>query len=742
MRLRPYLLAALIVSAAALPGCANSKKNAKATAYPQVEVPAKIADLDEFADYRNDFALLAVDHPQREAMRGRLIDFLVSYLDAKIRSERDNEATTALEFLVDLYTPAELRQDTQRVPAIASAAHSVYLAAARRGNESPAMLALAAEQHFGADSVRERALSQWRDLEEWILRNGVFSDEAILRHEELEETLEETAALFPSPFIVQRLSDLYLARYEAALAAIDRGSEIGLAARQRAEVTGYLLIRLHLRADDFEGTLASLEKINPDIATRKMMEFIREAQKSERSANAILTLAAQFIPETPDEYSRIPPSFFVQGWGIVENLARRALLRYPDDPFAHLLLARALRQDGLVDASIHHYERSIDLKEDIRDAWEELAFLEQMSLERLAETDPAAAEARLGELDVMHKRAAELWPDRPIRPGLPEANVVVAHGLYNSGRIAPAKALLERSLKIEPVPEALYLLGTIELKQGKLSSAADRFREMVALPFDNQLQRLRWETKAHGFLAQIAASEGKSGEAAEHRRIALRQLNSLISFPSLDEDERSAFLVDRGKIFLASGDAELAMDDFRQARLATPDRTAAYTEPMLYAVSRGYYDEALEIFHHVLTRDEIRETLKLYFSLWLTDLALRQGHEADAEVAALLRDFKADAWPHKLALHAQGKLSFDELLKGAADEGERAEAYFYEGLRQWRSGDPKGAKSLMKKVLGTGMMSFYEYDMALHYLERGELPTTRPKIQVGARKPAPTDSKR
>ena len=723
MRLRPYLLAALILGAAAVPGCANSKKKTNEPAHPQVEVPAKIADLDEFAIHTNHFALLSLDHPQREAIRGRLVDYLISYLDRSIKAERYEEATTALNFIIDLYAPRELRSTPHRPNRkIAVAAHQIYLAAGRRGNESPAMLALAVEQHFGVDSIRKRAVGQWRDLEDWILRNGVFSDEAILRHEELEETLEETASVFPSPFVVQRLNDLYLARYQAALAAIDRGSEMGVAARQRAEVTGYLLIRLHLRADDFDGTLAALGEITPDIATKKMMEFIEEAKKSERSANALLTLATQFIPESPDELSRIPPSFFVQGWGIVNNLARRALEKFPDDPFAHLILARALRQDGLVDASIHHFEAALALKEDIRDAWEELAILNQISLERLAERDPPAAERRLAELEKRHKRAVELWPDRPLRPGLPEAYVVVAHGLYNGGKIKDAKELLDRSLTIEPVPEALYLAGTIELKKGKLGAAAERFTAMSELPFDNQLTRLRWETKAHGLLGEIASRSGKTATAEEHRRLALRQLNSLIAFPSLDEHERSAYLVERGKILFAVGDVELAMDDFREARITTPDRVDSYTEPMLFVVSRGYYDEALEIYHQVLTRDEIRETLKLYFSLWLSDLAQRQGRDADRETTAFLRAYAADPWPRRLALHARGELSFDELIKGAQDQGERAEAYFYEALRQWRSGDPSSGKKLMKKVLNTEMMSFFEYDMALHYLALGELP--------------------
>ncbi len=734
MRLRPFLLAALVFGAAALPGCANSRRTTSAPAYPEIEVPTKIADLDEFAAHTNDFALLSLDHPQREALRQRLLDYLIDYLEKSISAERFEEATTALNFITDLYAPQELRSAPHRPdPAVAAAAHRIYAAAARRGNESPAMLALAVEQQFGSTSTREQALRQWQDLEDWILRNGVFSDEAILRHEELEETLEETASIFPSPFVVQRLHDLYLARYQAALNAIERGSEMAAGAQQRAEVTGYLLIRLHLRADDFKGTLAALKEITPDMASGKMMEFIQEAEKSERSANALLTLATQFIPESPDGLTQIPPSFFVQGWGIVDNLARRALTRFPDDPFAHLLLARALRQDGLIDASIHHFKATLALKEDIREAWEELAILDQVSLERLAEYDPPAAQQRLRELEARHSKAVKLWPDRPIRPGLPEAYVAVAHGLYNSGKIAPTKQLLQRSLTIEPVAEALYLLGTIELKQGEFDPAITHFSSLVELPFDDQLERVHWESKAHSLLAEIDSRRGNTKAANDQRRVALKQLNSLIAFPSLGEHQRSEYLVERGKIFFALDNIELAVDDFRQARATAPDRVSSYTEPMLLLVSRGYYDEALEIYHQALKRDEIRDTLKLYFSLWVSDLAKRQGRDTDRDTAAFLRTYKADAWPTKLALHARGKLTYNDLLASASDDGERAEAYFYEALSQWRSGARKSSTKLMKKVLSTDMMSFFEYDMALHYVGHGELPMRAPQHATATR---------
>jgi lipoprotein NlpI len=82
-----------------------------------------------------------------------------------------------------------------------------------------------------------------------------------------------------------------------------------------------------------------------------------------------------------------------------------------------------------------------------------------------------------------------------------------------------------------------------------------------------------------------------------------------------------------------------------------------------------------------------------------------------------------------LARYGRGQLQFEELIARANDRGERAEAYFYEGLKRWRLGDIEQAKKLMHKVLDTEMMGFFEYDMALAYLEWGDLPrNARPPL--------------
>jgi hypothetical protein len=75
-----------------------------------------------------------------------------------------------------------------------------------------------------------------------------------------------------------------------------------------------------------------------------------------------------------------------------------------------------------------------------------------------------------------------------------------------------------------------------------------------------------------------------------------------------------------------------------------------------------------------------------------------------------------------LAKHARGEIDFAALSGAAQDRGQKAEAYFYEALKRWDAGDATSAKSLLHKVIETGMMGFFEYDMAQSYLDWNELP--------------------
>jgi tetratricopeptide (TPR) repeat protein len=712
VKLRASVALLCLALTGALPACKVTKGPSTIDAGATIDV----ANLDDFEQALNRYALLE-DPQARRNQRAALQEFLGGYVASQITDGDPDEAVQALRYGVGLYTPAELRDESITSPELATLARKVYKLTARRGAETPSLLALAVGQRFGDDAGRKRAVEQWQTLEEWVVRNGPFAQEPLLRHEELERSLEDVAAAFPSPFVVQRLADLYRARYDAAKAS--RGQDASSTARRRIEVTGYLLMRVYLRADDIDGARKALASVELDLPVAKLAELMDDAFKPRRSPQTLLAFAEQF---TPDASADADDPYTVQGWAIVDNLSRRAVASHPKDAYVHLLRARTLRHAGLGGAAIEHLRRCLAIKEDVFGAWQELAQLEQRDLERAAARDPVTAADRLPRLEKMHARATKLWSDRPIRPGMPEAFYTVAQGLYEVGDARRAEVLLRKSVGIEPVPNSLDLLGTIALKQSKLVEAKSRYEDLANLAYDNELTQLQWEARARQQLGEIALRRGDKADSMRHIRMALRHTNDLLARPSDDVGDRAARLVERGKLLFYLGDTALAMSDFARAAELAPDDVKVYADPLIAVVSHGYYEEARTIFRRAMGRKSLAPSLKLYFSLWIGELARRQGHPAEAEAETFIDTFKGQGWSQKLASHARGEISFDGLMDSAQDRGQRAEALFYEALRRWDAGDGDAAKVMLRKVIETGMMGFFEYDMAQAYLDWNELP--------------------
>src|SRR5690606_33636139 len=117
-----------------------------------------------------------------------------------------------------------------------------------------------------------------------------------------------------------------------------------------------LLARVYLRADDFDSAIAALDRIPGDGATADLRELIANVVDPElRSPASFDQLIFEFLP-LPDD--RLPPEIVAQSWGIIDNLARRSLARFPDHPPAQLARGRVLRSRNHVDAAIIYYERS------------------------------------------------------------------------------------------------------------------------------------------------------------------------------------------------------------------------------------------------------------------------------------------------------------------------------------------------------------------------------------------------
>ena len=705
------------------------------TQAPALIAPERISDLDDYADARNAFALLEVGEPGRVEQRVALRDFLIGYLDHAIVEHRNAAAIDALEHLAGLWTPAELRVLSPD-PRLSQAAMRVYAAVAPAGAERPALLALGLAHAFGDAQAKARATADLEQLHEWLDRTSDFGNDPRLS-DVLDRLLEDVSSIFPSPFLLDQLSTIYLDRYRAA----QQGGKLTQANDPRIAFTPYLLARLYLRADDLDAAIAAIDRLDSDAPTLALRELIVAANAPStdtRSPADLDQLTREFTPE-PD--NRLPEEIIRQSWGIVDNLARRTLRRFPDHPPAHLARGRVLRSQKLDQAAIIHYERAFAGKtratdrEDLHLAWTELAELYQRVLESRAESDPPAAAAMLGRVEDFHARAAQTWPQRPVEPPVTFAWLTVAEAEFNAGAVDRAEQLLAQTIAIEPHPAALSLLGLIALRRGDFNQARDRIRRIEGLAFADQLERYEWQIDSRIRLGEIELLAGDESASATHLRDALAQLNTLLSYPGLADPIRVEFLLRRAQVFFFLGEINLAMSDYRGAQTLAPERSSVYSLPLIFTVVHGHFDEAAEVLaaalegHSDPSAEEPSDgaDLRVYFAMWVVDLGQRLGHPIPPDAKAYLERYAADGsdpWLRKLARFGLGELGDGELATAATNTRQRSEAFFYQGLRRWRSGSKASGLESLAQVLAQNMLGDFEYQMAQSYLRWNELPKT------------------
>ena len=220
------------------------------------------------------------------------------------------------------------------------------------------------------------------------------------------------------------------------------------------------------------------------------------------------------------------------------------------------------------------------------------------------------------------------------------------------------------------------------------------------------------------------------GAAAEAREKALRQFEQLIEGSRLPPARMAEAEVERGKLLYQSGDREQALEAFRRAGELTPGDEGGrgsgqiYVDILAYLVPRGEVDEVVATYHRALGRVRLPESMKVYCSLWVTDLLVRGGQPVDPMAAGVLAAMQGTKWHMDLARWSNGKLTDAELLQLADTAGRQAEANFYIGMARLRAGDKRQAEAQWRKVVDSHMLGYFEYEMASQYLRLGKAPVT------------------
>ena len=166
------------------------------------------------------------------------------------------------------------------------------------------------------------------------------------------------------------------------------------------------------------------------------------------------------------------------------------------------------------------------------------------------------------------------------------------------------------------------------------------------------------------------------------------------------------------------------MTDFTSAASFAPERPATFVRPMLILATHGHYEPAQQLYARAMNEDTVADDLKLYLSLWILELGERTQSGADARASEFIGSFAGEGWMSQLAAHHRGEISYAQLLESAENRGHEAEAHYYEAMGMGAKATLAQRRALLEKVIETGMVSFYEFEMAQQYLDWQELPTS------------------
>jgi tetratricopeptide (TPR) repeat protein len=684
---------------------------------PQLtDPPLALDDDDDLQRARQLYDALPESDPGRPARRAELWKAYQLQIEADIAAADVAGTAEAFEGALGMWTPAELADETRPAPgldAVAPMAEKLADFYSRAGRDVEAVTALAVERAAWPDkgaqyqNAYDAIVAYADDLEVARLGPGAERARPIA-------ILEEVTSHFASPWACRLLAGMYLDRQAARVAQLGKNDQNMEAAHGPGiRFPVWNLIRAYARmgkleqVPDLADTLAG--QVGDDAELRRVL---RDAFKPGSNAEVFSALAGGF---TGDQLAG--EKDLVTARRICETGLRLA----PHSPEPHRCLGLVAAQGGSAQLAIQEIEAAFKLSPKDAKLAGLLASLYNFRLgDALRAERPQAAHADLARLEKLYADAAKQWPGKPLEPGLDETYFTMGRGLYALGEIDGALEWLHKAHAMKPNPEALEMIALIEHKRGRHADAARDFEAAAALPRETPLQKRVDEARLLRLAADSRAAAGDTAGAASWYKAALDKWDVVLG-SGLTEVQRTEALLERGRIIWALGGKADALHSLEAAIDSTGDSTqsSVFSDVIAFLVPRGEYDAALDAYHRGIARKGVTEYFKIYCSLWVVAGARLRGLEPDPLALEFLASRSGTRWYHDLARFTVGKLSWDELYKKANTRGKRAEAFYYQGLARYQAGDKPGGDKLMRLVISTDMLGFFEYDMAAYLLAHG-----------------------
>lgn len=705
MRIRRLFMVGLLGLSAA---CAHTTTAPRGQ---RIEAAQPIPQL-EYPDAERRFLRMALDDPERPALRDRLMASVLSQAQA-LADVGDYEGTVAeVVNLTTFVTPQDYAEGD--LPSdLEPLARYIATEGGRLGDEGHVLGAYFILLHLTADPSYR---AKYDEVATWARESRAGLDSVSEQYAELIDVWSEHADLTPAPEVLDTLAGLYVAGRDAVAAeSAEMRHRLGMIGERQLRLAPLNVAAVYLAHGDISTAVAKVEAMGGGGELQlRLLELLRAAKSNDDvGAGATFELVEGYRMARPD---------------VATGLCRSSLLRFPKDYRFPMCMARvAAAEERFADATAW-YVIAIDLAPDMIELYDEaLGQLDEFIEVRLSDPHPERSSSLARGAERILAERQKRWPDSepPIAPNRLEFLIGMLE--MNAGNPEEAQKRFEISLKEDENPEALLQLGLLLERTGHPEEAKVRYLRALELTPTGTLPDDLRRAEIFEHLGNVADEQGNRNEMIASYRVALKAWTEARA--QVEGPTGALVEMRRGVLLDQLGRREDATDAFENAMMYAPQWRDVYATILSHLVSAPpNYELASLVWRRSQLQLSLPPEWKVYFTLWVQFIAARAGEPPSEEHADLLRRLAgSSSWWGKLASFGAGKIDYDGLIRVASSLGERTEAIYYEGTRRFIAGDVEGAFEQFQRVLETNMVSFYEYEMARKLLlEREALSAERP----------------
>jgi tetratricopeptide (TPR) repeat protein len=706
-------IALLLAAAAACFACAHAQVAPKAPSAssrrgtdPELKVPDAISAAQR-GTWEARLYALSDGAKTRTSLRDRLADSVAASFDATPEDKLSKRLELFREGM-SLNAPSDFAKGDV-APALAPLARWAIARYERRGDEVVVLAGLRYLAMVEPKDVRHQ--ERFVELAEWSEGVRKTIPDSLESQASTADLYLRAARLVPDREIIERAAE-HLVNWNAAYMARveDSGADLWgmppFALREAEKIPVFLAYVFFLNGDVTRAT-PWIRKLKSDVRSQAAFEeLLGGIEKGEDVGDLYFTLAQLFGSYDPGTGQ------FVVGDPMAGLRACLLARRFGEPtPRYPMCVGQFFELLDRPESAVPFYVEAARLSPDestyigvtarVRNALNRVHMLERIEeAEGVIEIADELVESVLALKDVEDDTLYQVTAELLNLSGEVE---------YADGRIDRAVAHFSRASEVWPTDAgATFRLAEIREMLGDPVAALRDLDAVIARAGKaGGMDAEYWPARAFELRGKISADKGDDAAATADFRRAL----AIWEKADLPLDYAAEIALRRGMALDYLGDEKGALEWMRRAIGLDPENRATYGAAFSFLFARGRLDAAAELFQVAFNQDRLGAMWKIYFALWVEGMARRQGRSIEL-ARNYLSHADGDTWQDDLARYFSGRIDGAELERRAQNNGQKVEADFYAGLRLLGDGKRGQADPLLRKVIDSKLMGFFEYPMA------------------------------